>query len=99
MLYEVATRTWRTLATTSAADPIWSSDSKSIYIHAYMASGQPILKLDISDGHFTEVASLKSFPVGEADRYYFAGITRSNVPLVRVETFSGNLYSVNLDSK
>src|SRR6202021_3788989 len=47
MLYDVADRTWRLLAETSVADPVWSSDSKAIYIHAFMSPTQPIYRVDV----------------------------------------------------
>ena len=33
-LFTVATRSWTTLAVPSGADPIWSSDSRSLFLHA-----------------------------------------------------------------
>ena len=38
----VAHRNWRRLAANSAADPVWSFDSKAIYIHAFLEDKQPI---------------------------------------------------------
>jgi Tol biopolymer transport system component len=99
MLYEVATHTWSTLATTSVADPVWSSDSKSIYIHAFMADTQPIYRVSVPDGHLDEVADLSAFRAGDTADYFFVGITPDNLPLVRARTSTGNLYSLNLDDR
>jgi Tol biopolymer transport system component len=99
MLYEVATHTWSTLATTSVADPVWSSDSKSIYIHAFMADTQPVYRVSVPDGHLEEVANLSAFRAGDTADYFFVGITPDNLPLVRARTSTGNLYSLNLDDR
>jgi Tol biopolymer transport system component len=99
MLYEIATQTWSTLATTSVADPVWSSDSKAIYIHAFMADTQPIYRVSVPDGRLEEVANLSAFRAGDTADYFFVGITPDNLPLVRARTSTGNLYSVDLDKR
>jgi len=99
MLFDVASRTWRLLAETSVADPVWSSDSKAIYIHAFMSPTQPIYRVDVPTGQLQQVTDLASFRSGQTADYFFCGITPDNVPLVRARSFTGNLYSIDLDSK
>jgi Tol biopolymer transport system component len=99
MLFDVATKTWRQLADTSVADPVWSSDSSAIYIHAFMAPSQPIYRVDVASGHLEEIADLASFRSGDAADYFFSGITPDNVPLVRARYSTGNLYSLDLDGR
>jgi Tol biopolymer transport system component/DNA-binding winged helix-turn-helix (wHTH) protein len=98
-LYDTTTRTWKTLANTSVADPVWSFDSKAIYIHAFMADTQPIYRVSVPDGHLEEAASLSGFRAEDTADYFFVGITPDNVPLVRARTSTGNLYSLDLDNK
>jgi Tol biopolymer transport system component/DNA-binding winged helix-turn-helix (wHTH) protein len=99
MLYDVAAQTWKTLAVTSAADPVWAPDGKAIYIHAYMAPTEPICRIGVPDGRIEEIASLKNLPVGTIARYFFSGIAPDNSPLVHAETDSSNLYTMDLNSK
>jgi Tol biopolymer transport system component/DNA-binding winged helix-turn-helix (wHTH) protein len=99
MLFDVANSTWRLLAQTSVADPVWSADSTAIYIHAFMADTQPIYRVDIPSGHLQQVADLASFRAGEAADYFFCGVTPDNVPLVRARSSTGNLYSLDLSGK
>jgi Tol biopolymer transport system component/DNA-binding winged helix-turn-helix (wHTH) protein len=99
LLYDTVTHTWKTLAKTSVADPVWSADSKAIYIHAFMADTQPIYRVSVPDGHLEEVASLSGFRASDTADYFFLGITPDNVPLVRARTSTGNLYSLDLDNK
>jgi DNA-binding winged helix-turn-helix (wHTH) protein/Tol biopolymer transport system component len=98
-LFDTTTRTWKTLADTSVADPVWSADSKAIYIHAFMAEAQPIYRVSIPDGRLDPIASLADFRSGEAADYFFSGITPDNTPLVRSRSSTGNLYSLDLDGK
>ena len=99
MLFDVAARSWRLLAETSVADPVWSADSKAIYIHAFMSPTQPIYRVDVPSGQLQQVADLASFRSGETADYFFCGITPDNVPLVRARSSTGNLYSIDLDGK
>ena len=99
MLFDVAARTWRLLAETSVADPVWSADGKAIYIHAFMSPTQPIYRVDIPTGQLQQIADLISFRSGETADYFFSGITPDNVPLVRARSSTGNLYSIDLDGK
>lgn len=99
LLYNTTTQSWKLLADTSVADPVWSSDSKAIYIHAFMADTQPIYRVSVPDGHLEEVASLSGFRAEDTADYFFVGITPDNVPLVRARTSTGNLYSLDLDNK
>jgi len=99
MLFDTTTKTWRTLAETSVADPVWSRDSRALYIHASLKEMQPIYRVAIPEGHLDQVASLASFVAGDTADYFFCGITPDNVLIVRSRTSTGNLYSVDLDGR
>ncbi len=96
MLYDVNLRRWQLLASTSAADPIWSTDSKAIYLHAFLADHEPVIRIDIPSGAVRMIADLKSFHNGEASNYFFGGITPLGEPLVQPRVGTGNLYSIDL---
>jgi Tol biopolymer transport system component/DNA-binding winged helix-turn-helix (wHTH) protein len=99
MLYDVAQRTWSLLADTSVADPVWTADSKAIYIHAFMEPSQPIYRIEVPTGHREQIANLQSLISGNVADYFFSGITPDGVPLVRARTSAANLYSLDLDGK
>ena len=96
MLYDTIRRQWKHLATTSAADPVWSTDSKAIYIHAFLADREPILRVEIPSGTIQTVADLGNFHDGEAANYFFGGVTPRGDPLVQPRVGTGNLYSLDL---
>ena len=99
MLFDAERHTWKVLASTSAADPVWSSDSKAVYIHAFLANGGPILRVSVPDGTIRTVADLSNFHNKQAVNYFFSGLTSRNEPLVQPRVGTGNLYSLDLSQK
>ena len=97
MLFNLAEARWKELPSTSAADPVWSSDSKAIYVHAFMAEQQPILRVSVPEGEVQTVASIADFHSGEPANYFFGGLTPANEPLIRPRVGTGNLYRLDLD--
>ncbi len=95
-LYTVATHTWTTLPISSGADPIWSLDSRSLFVHASLDPAQPIDRISIPDGHVDEIVRLADSREHDAVDYVFGGLTLDNRPLIRTRTFSGNFYSLDL---
>lgn len=98
MLFDVVHETWSMLADTSVADPVWSADSKAIYIHAFMVPSQPIYRIEVPTGKRQQVADLSNFRSGEVADYFFGGVTPEGIPLVRARSSTGNLYSLDLAS-
>ena len=96
MLYDVTRARWQHLASTSASDPVWSTDSKAIYVHAFLADHEPILKVNVPSGVIETVAGLGSFHGDEAANYFFGGMTPQGEPLVQPRVGTGNLYSLDL---
>ncbi|ADW71135.1 TolB family protein [Granulicella tundricola] len=99
MLYDVAAHHWRQLGSTSAADPVWSRDSKFIYIHAFQADMEPILKVNVLDGSMQPVADLSSFQSAGAVNYFFGGLSPTNLPMVQTHIGTGNLYTLDLNQR
>ncbi len=96
MLFDVANRTWAELAQTSAADPVWSGDSRALFVHAFMDDRQPILRLAVPGGQRETVASVADFHAGEPANYFFGGLTPASAPLVQPRVGTGNLYRLDL---
>jgi Tol biopolymer transport system component/DNA-binding winged helix-turn-helix (wHTH) protein len=99
MLYDMQTKIWKTLAVTSAANPVWSKDSKALYIHAYRAENRPIIRVSVPEGKMEEIANLNNFRSGNVTHDDFAGITLDDLPLMHAEISSGNLYTIDLGQK
>ena len=94
VVYDVEHRTWKTLFHGGAADPVWSSDSKSLYFHAYAEPGSPILRMSPQDGSSESVADLTKLGIPAGENYFFSGVTPAGSPLIKPRIGSGNLYSV-----
>ena len=95
-LFNVSSRTWTRLAVPSGADPVWTSDSRALFLHASLDPAQPIERVSIPDGHVTEVVRLADSPENIAVDYVFGGLTLDNRPLIRARNFTGNVYSLDL---
>ena len=95
-LFDVASHTWTTLPVPSGADPVWSSDSRFLYIHASLDPAQPIDKVSIPDGHVTELIRLADSRENDAVDFVFGGLTQQNEPLIRARIFTGNFFSMDL---
>ena len=99
MIFDVAQQRWKIMAQTSAADPCWSADSKSIYVHAFLQEHQPILKIDVSDGERHVVADLSGFHDQATFNYFFGGVTPNSEPLVQPRIGGGDLYTLELRAR
>jgi DNA-binding winged helix-turn-helix (wHTH) protein/Tol biopolymer transport system component len=99
MLFDIANQRWSELALTSAADPTWSNDSKSIFVHAFLAENQPILRISVPGGQSNVVAGSADFHSGEPADYFFGGLTPEGLPLVRPRVGTGNLFTLDLDQR
>lgn len=95
-LYTVATQNWTTLAVPSGADPVWSPDSRFLFVHASLDPAQPIDRVSIPDGHVDEIVRLADSREHDAVDYVFGGLTQDNRPLIRARIFTGNVYSLDL---
>ncbi|HEX4155407.1 MAG TPA: winged helix-turn-helix domain-containing protein [Acidobacteriaceae bacterium] len=95
-LFTIANHTWTTLSVPSGADPVWSSDSRYLYLHASLDPAQPIDRVGIPDGHVDEVVRLADSRENDAVDFVFGGLTEQNEPLIRARVFTGNFYSMNL---
>lgn len=96
MLFDVVQRKWKELARTSAADPNWSVDSKSIYVQAFLEDKQPILKISVADGSKRVVADLSGFRDRDTINFFFGGLTTSGQPLAEPRIGAGDLYTLDL---
>ena len=93
VLYNVERRTWSTLYRHSAADPVWSADSRLLYFHAFAELGSPVLRMNL-DGTSAPVADLAKHSLASANTYFFGGITPAGLPLVKPRIGTGNLYAI-----
>jgi len=95
-LFDMATHQWKRLAVPSGADPVWTSDSRALFLHASLDPAQPIERVSIPDGKVTEVVRLAESRENDAVDYVFGGLTLDNRPLIRARVFTGNVYSLDL---
>ena len=94
VLYDVERQTWKTLFRGGAADPVWSSDSQSVYFHAFAEPGSPIIRMSLQNNSSGMVADPTKFETPAGENYFFSGVTPAGSPLIKPSIGGGNLYSV-----
>lgn len=94
-LFDVQQQRWRDLASSSAADPVWSSDSKSLLVHAVLADQQPILCILVPSGAIQPVADLSEL-LRDPPNYFFSGLNPADQPIVLPRVGTSNLYTLDL---
>jgi DNA-binding winged helix-turn-helix (wHTH) protein/Tol biopolymer transport system component len=94
LLYDVQRGTWRTLFSGSAADTVWSSDSQSIFSHAFAEPNSGIVRIPL---HGADKLIADPSKTGlPSDDYRFSGITPNGAPIVEPGTSTGNLYFIDM---
>ncbi len=96
LLYDVAHRVWKTAASGSAADPVWSLDSKTVYFHAFADPKSAILRVPVAGGPAEPVADMSNLDSPKADSYFFGGITPAGAPIIEPRIGTGNLFAIHL---
>ena len=97
MLFDWTTKTWKTLVSQPAADPIWSHDGHWIYFHDFLEESQAIYRVSVPDGHVERVAGLGNLQSIDIADFRFVGLTPGNQPLIRARMSTANIYSADLD--
>ena len=98
-MFDLQTQSWRTLAQTSAADPVWAPNSGAIYFHASLAATQPIYRVSIPSWQLEQVSALSNNTDATTADYAFCGLSEGGTPMVRSRTNTGDLYSIDLDQR
>jgi Tol biopolymer transport system component/DNA-binding winged helix-turn-helix (wHTH) protein len=96
MLFDTSTSTWQLLTAQSAADPVWSRDSKSLFFHTYVQKSQTIYRITVPGGKVEHVADLEDLHFADAVDYQFAGLTPHDTPLVNARMSTANIYSTEM---
>lgn len=96
-LFDTEHQTWTTLFSGGAADPVWGSDSRAIYFHAFETRNSAIMRVEPS-GEKRIVTDLSQVNLPSVNNYFFGGITPSSAPIIEPRVGTGNLYSIDLST-
>lgn len=98
-IYDVASKQWRVLSNRSAADPVWSSDSRWIYADAFMDPGQPVYRVSVADGRLEELGGIENLHSTEFSDLVLCGLFHDGTIAVRARLTTANLFSLDLFKK
>jgi Tol biopolymer transport system component len=92
MLYDIAAKSWKVIATIFVSDPLWAPDGKSLYYYASVSESRPIYRISIPELKVEDVFN----PTCGHHNCILSGITPDNRPLIRVYMTRSNIFSMNL---
>jgi len=85
---------WTEVFTASIDNPVWSSDSRSIYYHSFMEPDLPIYKLDVQTHQQEKIFQLKDLQIPDAADYSFKGVSPDGSPIIAVHLWSADVYQL-----
>lgn len=96
MLFDRAQQRWSTLADGGAGDPVWSSDSRSIFFQNFLEPGEPVYRINLPAGPAQKIATLADLFNAEALDYRLMTLAPGNQPVISAESSTVNIYSLDL---
>lgn len=97
MLFDRTTQTWTTLTDGGASDPVWASDSRSVFFQNFLEAGEPVYRISIAaQGAGAKVATLDDLRPADALDYRLMALAPGDEPVVSTESSSVNVYSLSL---
>jgi Tol biopolymer transport system component/DNA-binding winged helix-turn-helix (wHTH) protein len=96
MLFDRLTQQWTALVENGAADPVWSSNSRSIFYQNFLEPGEPIYRLDLPSGTAHKIATLTDLQPAYASDYRLISLAPGDQPVVNTQSSSVNIYSLDL---
>jgi hypothetical protein len=96
MLFDRAAQRWTMLTDGGEADPVWSSNSRSIFFQNFLEPGKPVYRIDLPSGLVRPVATLADLQPADALDYRLMTLAPGNQPVVSTQSSSVNIYSLDL---
>ena len=97
-LYDFSQKHWREIARGNWMSlPVWSADSKFVYVQDLLKPGEPLSRFRIQDSSTEHVFSFDGLLKTVATRCLFLGLAPDGSYIVRAEGKGGNLYKFELD--
>lgn len=90
----MSNKQWTEVLTASIDNPVWSSDSRSIYYHSFMEPDLPIYKLDVQTRKQEKIFQLRDLQVSDAADYSFQGVSSDGSPILSVHLWSADVYQI-----
>jgi Tol biopolymer transport system component len=93
-IFNLSNQQWTEVPTTSVDNPVWSSDSQSIYYHSFMESDLPIYKLDVQTHKQEKIFQLRDLQASDAADYSFQGVSPDGALILSVHLWSADVYQI-----
>jgi Tol biopolymer transport system component len=88
----MSNKQWTEVLTTSIDNPVWSSDSRSIYYHSFMEPDLPIYIHDMQTHSQEKILQLSDLQASDAADYSFQGVSPDGSPILSGHLWSADVY-------
>jgi len=96
MLYDVAKKTWSTLATALYGYENWSSDGKYLYAEDFSDNIDDIVRIRVADGKIERLFSIKDVPRGFDPWEFWVGLAPDNSVMIMRDRSTQEIYSLDV---
>jgi Tol biopolymer transport system component len=99
LLFDLATRKWKELASVNVGYPVWSRDGKYIYFNTPFKTETVIFRVGISDRKLEQIVNLQGVKaVAQGLFGWWTGLAPDGSPLVLRDVGSQEIYALDWDA-
>ena len=96
MLYDVARKSWSTLATSLYGYENWSRDGKYLYAEDFSDNIDDIVRIRVPDGKIEPLFSIKDVPRGFDPWEFWVGLTPDDSVMIMRDRSTQEIYSLDV---
>jgi Tol biopolymer transport system component/DNA-binding winged helix-turn-helix (wHTH) protein len=93
MVFDRESNRWSEIASGKFNNPIWSRDSKHLYVQSFTEEGNPILRMRVDGSGAEKIADFRNLQPGATASYWSIG--PGDAPIVSFHLLTADIYSVD----
>ena len=93
MVFDRESNRWSEIATGKFNNPIWSKDSKHLYVQSFTEEGSPIFRMRVDGSGQEKIADFRNLQPGATVSYW--GMGPEDAPIVSFHLQTADIYSVD----
>jgi Tol biopolymer transport system component len=93
MVFDRESNRWSEIASGKFNNPIWSRDSKHLYVQSFTEEGNPIFRMRVDGSGLEKIADFRNLQPGATVSYW--GMGPEDAPIVSFHLQTADIYSVD----